>query len=204
MCAAWVRPERLVATRHAPRRYADEGWWPESSLGAALDEAVKTVPEGLAVVDGPVRLDYRAVADQVNRVAAGLGSLGVRAGDVVTVELPNWWEALVAMHAVLRIGAVVNPVVPIYRDRELGFILDQARPRAVVVPHRFRGFDYVEMLQRLPRNWATPGRGRDPGRRDRTARGAVSPSRRWPPSGYRGGCPGLTTSPAAVHVGDDG
>ena len=119
MCAAWVRPERLVATRPAPRRYADEGWWPESSLGAALDEAVKTVPEGLAVVDGPVRLDYRALADQVNRVAAGLGSLGVRAGDVVTVELPNWWEALVAMHAVLRIGAVVNPVVPIYRDREL-------------------------------------------------------------------------------------
>ena len=151
MCAAWVRPERLVATRPAPPRYADEGWWPESSLGAALDEAVKTVPEGLAVVDGPVRLDYRALADQVNRVAAGLGRLGVRAGDVVTVELPNWWEAVVVMQAVLRIGAVLNPVVPIYRDHELRFIFAQARPRAIVVPHRFRGFDYVEMLERITR-----------------------------------------------------
>jgi cyclohexanecarboxylate-CoA ligase len=68
---------------------------------------------------------------------------------VVTVQLPNWWETIVVMQAVLRVGAVVNPVVPIYRDREVEFILGQAAPRLVVVPHRFRGFDYVEMLSRL-------------------------------------------------------
>ncbi len=149
MCAAWVRPERLVATRPAPASYAAEGLWPESSLGAVLDATVKAVPDGPAVVDGLIRLDYTALADEVNRVATGFRRLGVRAGDVVTVELPNWWETVVAMHAVLRIGAVLNPVVPIYRDHELRFIIAQSRPRVVVVPHRFRGFDYVEMLERV-------------------------------------------------------
>ena len=70
-------------------------------------------------------------------------------GDVVTVELPNWWETSVVIHAVLRIGGVPNPVVPIYRDREMSFIIAQARPRVVVVPHRFRQYDYVAMLQRI-------------------------------------------------------
>jgi len=85
----------------------------------------------------------------VERVGRSLRALGVGRGDVVTVELPNWWETSVVIHAVLRIGGVPNPVVPIYRDREMSFIIAQARPRVVVVPHRFRQYDYVAMLQRI-------------------------------------------------------
>jgi cyclohexanecarboxylate-CoA ligase len=139
----------LVATRPAPSTYADTGVWPDVTLGSHLDDAAGDTASGLAVVDGATRLDYGELRARVGAVAAALADAGVQRGDVVTVELPNWWEALVAMHAILRIGAVVNPVVPIYRDREVGFILHQARPRVVIVPHRFRGFDYVEMLQRL-------------------------------------------------------
>ena len=80
---------------------------------------------------------------------AALGALGVARHDVVTIDLPNWWESLVAVHATLRLGAVANPVIPIYREREVGFILRQARPKVVVVPHRFRGVDYVEMVREL-------------------------------------------------------
>jgi len=139
----------LAATRRAPTAYAESGIWPDVTLGSHIDEAAADAPSQLAVVDGGVRLDYAELAARIGSVAAALTAAGVGRGDVVMVELPNWWEALVAIHAVLRIGAVVNPVVPIYRDREVGFILNQARPRVVIVPHRFRGFDYVEMLQRL-------------------------------------------------------
>jgi cyclohexanecarboxylate-CoA ligase len=70
--------------------------------------------------------------------------------------LPNWWETMIAMQAVLAIGAVVNPVIPIYRDHEMQFIFAQSGPRVVLIPHHFRGFDYVAMLQRLVNGMAEP------------------------------------------------
>ena len=139
----------VEATRPAPPGYASGGLWPDRTLGSHLAEQAVRAPGALAVVDGETRLTYGQFADQVDRMAGALARAGIGRHDVVTVELPNWWEALVTVHAVLRAGAVVNPVVPIYRDREVGFVLRQAAPRLVVVPHRFRGFDYVEMLGRL-------------------------------------------------------
>lgn len=65
------------------------------------------------------------------------------------MQLPNWWEAVVVFHAVVRLGAVLNPVVTIYRERELGFITRQSRPTVIVTPHRFRGFDHLGLARRL-------------------------------------------------------
>jgi cyclohexanecarboxylate-CoA ligase len=118
-------------------------------LGAALTDVAVAMPDGLALVEGSRRIHWRELDQRSNACARQLRSLGIGANDVVTVILPSCWEAVVAMHALLKLGAVNNPVVPIYRDAELRFILRQAGPRAVVTPHRFRGWDYVEMFERL-------------------------------------------------------
>lgn len=99
-------------------------------------------------MDGPVRLTFAELARRVTRLSAELANLGVAPGRSVLIQLPNWWETLVAFHAVSRLGAVVNPVIPIYRESEIAFIVGQTRPAAIVVPHRFRGVDYVEMISR--------------------------------------------------------
>ena len=68
---------------------------------------------------------------------------------MVAWQLPNWWEAAVVHHAVVALGAVSNPLMPILRDREFEFMLRQAGPSVLVVPEVFRGFDFATMGQRL-------------------------------------------------------
>jgi cyclohexanecarboxylate-CoA ligase len=68
---------------------------------------------------------------------------------VVSVQLPNWWEFVVASLACGRIGAVVNPLMPIFRERELSYMLGFAETKVLVVPRMFRGFDHEVMANNL-------------------------------------------------------
>ena len=128
--------------------------WPGRLLDSYLDAAAASSPGRLAVVDGPVRLTYADLAVQVARTTAGLRGLGVGRGDVVSIQLPNWWEALVCHLAVLRLGAVSNLLMPILREREMRFVLASAASRVLVVAARFRGFDHgalaVALREDLP------------------------------------------------------
>ena len=136
-------------TRSAPQDFVDRGFYRDALLGSYLSDAVTARPEALCLVDEERRFTWREVDSAAAASARQLRVHGVGPHDVVTVILPNWWEAIVSMQGVLKLGGVTNPVVPIYRDAEMRFILRQAGSRAVVTPHRFRGFDYVEMFARL-------------------------------------------------------
>jgi cyclohexanecarboxylate-CoA ligase len=125
------------------------GYWRDVLIDAHVAAAARDFPDAVAVIDGPARITYRDLEESVRAVAAGLAGLGVGAGEAVSWQLPNWHEALILHHAVLRLGAVSNPIIPIYRQREVGYILRQARSRVVVVPETFRGFDYPAMLAGL-------------------------------------------------------
>jgi cyclohexanecarboxylate-CoA ligase len=87
------------------------------------------------------------VVAMVGRMQLRLRSAGVRPGDVVSMQLPNWTDTLVTVHAVWGLGAVLNPITPIYRGRELTAIFADCRPRAVVVADSFRGAEYPSMVR---------------------------------------------------------
>ena len=139
----------IRATRPSPTDWLAEGVYAGRTTASFLDECAAEAPDADAVIQAGHRIDYRELARQVQQVAAGFRSAGVARGAVVTMQLPNWWESNVVFHALSRLGAVVNPVVPIYRDREIGFIVRQSSPAAIVIPHRFRGFDHVAMVERV-------------------------------------------------------
>jgi cyclohexanecarboxylate-CoA ligase len=130
-------------------RYRRAGQWGDHLVDAHVAAAARADPDAVAVRDGAVTLTYGDLEASVQAVASGLAELGVGRGEVVSWQLPNWHEAVTLHHAVLRLGAVSNPIVPIYRQREVGYILAQARSRVVVVPEVFRGFDYPAMIARL-------------------------------------------------------
>jgi non-ribosomal peptide synthetase component E (peptide arylation enzyme) len=106
-------------------------------------------PEREAIVDHRHRVSYRELLARVDRTAAALQSLGVGAGDVVTIQLPNWVEFAYVFFACERIGAIANQIGPDFRSREVEYIVRFSESRAFVCPATFKGFDYVEMVQSL-------------------------------------------------------
>ncbi|WP_273168407.1 AMP-binding protein [Marinobacter sp.] len=112
-------------------------------------------PEREAIVsyrvteDTRTALTYRELNDIVTRMAAGLAAMGIAKGDVVACQLPNWWQTTALHLACMRIGAILNPLMPIFRERELRFMLGHGDAKLLVIPKVFRNFDYEAMVDGL-------------------------------------------------------
>ncbi len=109
--------------------------------------------------DGDRRVTFGEFRAWAERVAAGLHGLGVRESTVVTWQLPTRIETIVVSFALSRLGAVQNPILPIYREREVGFALRQLGAAVVAHPGTWRGFDYGAMVDRLIASGAGRGSG---------------------------------------------
>ena len=137
------------------RAYRSNGHWQGASFAPLLERASEQWGDRTALVDGNSRLSFREVRARVENLAAGLAGLGVRRGSVVALQLPNWWETVIASWAVIRLGAVLTPVHPMYRRRELDFILRESEAEVLLVPGTFRKFDHRtlagELRRALPR-----------------------------------------------------
>jgi cyclohexanecarboxylate-CoA ligase len=137
------------------RAEAAGGRWPNRLLTDYLDDAVKAAPDRVAITGTNsatgerTTLTYTALAQRVERIALGLAALGVKPGEVVSFQLPNWWQYPALYLACARIGAVANPLMPIFRQRELRYMLNFAESRVVIVPARFRDFDHAAMLAEI-------------------------------------------------------
>jgi len=119
-----------------------------------LDRHARERPAERAVVeiagDDRVReLTWAALASETNEVAGALASLGVGNGDTVAFQLPNRIDFVTIALATLRLGAVCEPLMPIFRERELSFMLRESGARVLLVPSVFRGRDYAAMAAGL-------------------------------------------------------
>jgi len=141
-----------------PPRRADSiapGYWHDRTINEDLDACLAECPDKLAltavrVEAGDVRrFTYREMATLADRIAVGLSRLGVGRNDVVAMQLPNWWHFSLLYLACSRIGAVLNPLMPIFRERELSFMLRHGEAKVFVVPKRFRNFDHEAMARAI-------------------------------------------------------
>lgn len=112
-----------------------------------FSQRVATEPDSAYVLDGGEVHSLAAIAGRVSAAQRALVDVGVGRGDVVSMQLPNWHEAVVLAHAVWGLGAVLNPITPVYRGAELRAIFGSCRPAAVVVPHLYRGVDRAAMVR---------------------------------------------------------
>jgi acyl-coenzyme A synthetase/AMP-(fatty) acid ligase len=102
------------------------------------------------------RVTFGEFREWAERVAAGFWDLGVREGTPVSWQLPTRIETVVASMALCRIGAVQNPIIHIYREREVGFVLRQSGAKLFLVPGTWRGFDYGAMGESLAKEMEQP------------------------------------------------
>ena len=101
-------------------------------------------------------LTFSEVKEKVEKTAAGFMEIGVREGTPVTWVLPTRIETIVASLALSRIGAVQNPIIHIYREREVGFCVRQTGSELVLVPGEWNGFDYREMVKNSTADMKSP------------------------------------------------
>ncbi len=120
------------------------------NLWELIERRAQATPDKPMLIDETGRTltfaEYRAEAE---RAAAGLHRIGVREGSVVSWQLPTWVEAVVLVAALSRLGAIQNPMLPIYRQREVGFVTRQAKAQLLVIPGTWRGFDYEDMARTI-------------------------------------------------------
>ena len=140
-------PEKRIA--------ASRGLWADRLPIDDLDEARRKSPGRTAfvgwnsVLRREIRLTYAELGERVDSIAAGLLEVGLGKGDVVAFQLPNWWEFTALFYACNRIGAVANPLMPIFRQRELRFMLGFSEAKIAVVPALWRGFDHMAMMREI-------------------------------------------------------
>jgi acyl-CoA synthetase (AMP-forming)/AMP-acid ligase II len=134
--------------RHA---YETSGLWDGRTLPELVARHAAARGRTTAVVDlgGARVVDYATLDRDANRVAAFLLDTGVVPGDVVSVQLPNWYETVAIDLAVLRVGAVLNPLLPLYRAHELRHMLARAASRVLFTPREYRGFDHAALVASL-------------------------------------------------------
>ncbi len=149
--------------------YREQGWWRDSTYIDDFDRVVAGTPDKVAIVThrldrddrtpATTVLSYRQLSRYADRFAGALLALGVERGQIVSVQLPNDWTFAALTLACGRIGAVINPLVPIFRDREVGFVLGRTLSPVVIVQGQFRGYDHAAMLDRVLADAAPGTRG---------------------------------------------
>jgi cyclohexanecarboxylate-CoA ligase len=95
-------------------------------------------------------------AARTERVAAGLFAMGIGPGSVVSWQLPSRIETVVLSMALARLGAVQNPIIHIYREREVAFALRQTGATFFFVPGVWKDVDYVAMAEKIGRDLDRP------------------------------------------------
>ncbi len=120
------------------------------SLWELVERRAATSPAKRMLVDQDDRqITFGQFRHRCLVVAAGLRAMGIEAGSPVSWQLPSRIETVVLSMALARLGAVQNPVLHIYREREVAFALGQTGAGHFFVPGSWRGFDYLAMARSI-------------------------------------------------------
>ena len=121
-----------------------------ATLWQLIEERADSTPDVRMAVDVEGReIDFGEYREACLRTARGLVGLGVGPGKVVSWMLPTRIESMILVGALARLSAIQNPVLPIYRAREVRFIANQCKPVLLVTPAEWRGFDYPAMAAEI-------------------------------------------------------
>src|SRR6266568_1428631 len=180
-------PIKTVRDRYSGERIAGfyaAGYWQPASFNALVAEQAARRGDQVFVFDSTTSLTYAGFRDKALRLAVGLRREGLRPGDRVAVQLPNWTEFPVIAAALSRIGAILVPIMPIYREDEVAYVLRHSGAVAAGTWRPWRRRPAPTHRPMTASSSCTP-RARPPGPRDAStpstpiARARTRSSRAW-------------------------
>jgi len=136
-------------------RYYEQGLWCDYTLFDALEKQVAERGDKVFGTDSTKSYTFRELRDSALRLAAGLVRRGVHAGDRVAVQIPSWTDFFVISAALARIGAIIVPIMPIYRRDEVGYIVETAGVSVAFTTDHYRGFDHADLFLDLAKSSST-------------------------------------------------
>jgi cyclohexanecarboxylate-CoA ligase len=127
------------------------------TLWELIERRAEVDPDRPMLIDEQDRtVTFAGFRDRALHVAAGLHRLGVTEGTAVSWQLPTRIDTVVLSAALGRLGAVQNPIIHLYRDREVGFAIRQTGAEWFLIPGEWRGFDFAALAERVTADLAKP------------------------------------------------
>ncbi len=123
------------------------GNWTDRTLHDLFDESVAEGPEEVAITTVDRQYTFAEFKENADALAAGLLGCGVKPGDLVSVQLPNWSEMCFLQIALSRIGAVIQPLHLVFREREMRSLLEFCETDHAIVPESFGDYAYAEVMR---------------------------------------------------------
>jgi acyl-CoA synthetase (AMP-forming)/AMP-acid ligase II len=136
----------VVTSAQRRAEYLAAGHWNDRTMAGQARRHAAERPDDVAVVDERGPHTWAELVVDAGRAAAWLQQHGVEPGSVVSLQLPNRYEAVVAAVAAQGVGAVINPLLPSYRAHELSHVFRTARPQVIFTPREYRGHDHEAMV----------------------------------------------------------
>jgi acyl-CoA synthetase (AMP-forming)/AMP-acid ligase II len=121
-----------------------------ASIWDLIEQRASASPDhDMLIAEDDSKITFGAFRDQAERLAAGLAGLGIGEGTRVTWQLPSRIDTVLTSAALARLGAVQCPVLHLYREKELGFVLRHTQAEFCIVPSVWKGHDFRAMADAL-------------------------------------------------------
>jgi len=138
--------------------YTRKGYWNNLTLSDYWERNSKTIPDREAVVDSRSRLTWAQANNLIDRLALGFLEQGFKRDQLIVIQLPNCAELVMLRVACERAGLLCLPVLRTYRQRELEHYINYTGAAGLVIPSKFKDFDYYQMAQELRGKLKAPGK----------------------------------------------
>ena len=121
-----------------------------ATIWQLISERAASTPDAVMLIaEDDSRITFGEFEQRAERLAAGLAGLGIGSETRVTWQLPSSIGAVVASAALARLDAVQCPVLHLYREKEVGFVLRHTSAEFCLVAGEWNGFDYGAMADGL-------------------------------------------------------
>ncbi|MFX1314074.1 MAG: AMP-binding protein, partial [Promethearchaeota archaeon] len=115
--------------KEVPRHYD----YDEVPLGELLSRTAIKYPDSQAIFFEGFRMTYLELDTLVDQFATGLSKLGIKKGDVVCIDLPNVPQYIIAHWAIVRIGAISNPILPVNHFIEIVHQVNDSKAKLLII-----------------------------------------------------------------------
>ncbi len=132
--------------------YQSAGLWDDMTIADWAKQRAHEMPNEVVFPNDAAQPTYARMLADAEALARSLMQMGLSVGDVISFQTPNWIEAAVINLAAALGGFVINPIVTIYRDTEVQYMLADCQAKAFFVAETFRNFDYAAMIERIRPN----------------------------------------------------